>query len=401
MPRPEELQEPKHINNVLMKKAVLFGLLVFLQALALGQKPRARDIGVPFDGLPGKNNAITDVPGVEVGYSTLIAGEGRLVEGQGPVRTGVTVILPKGKTGQPYAAAWFSLNGDGELTGIPYIEDYGFGYNAIGITNTNSVGIVRDAIGAWSHLKFSQGEAVDFSFGLPIVGETWDGGLNDINGYHVKKEHVWEALESAHGGQIQEGNVGGGTGMALYDFKGGSGTASRVFEIDSVQYTLGVFVQANFGSREELTIAGVPVGKEIQDLQYLFDETRRKDGSAIVVVITDAPLLPNQLKQVAKRITHGIARTGTYSHDGSGEIFLAISTASPQYNSAGTRETWKVIPKWHLNPIYKATAEATEEAIINVLLAADDMVGINGNAWFALPANRLIPVLKKYNRLKE
>lgn len=384
-----------------MKKAFLFGLLVVFQTLAFGQKPRARDVGVPFDGVPGKHNAITDVPGVEVGYSTLISGEGRLVPGQGPVRTGVTVLLPKGKTGQSYAAAWYSLNGDGELTGIPYVEDYGMANNAIGITNTNSVGVVRDAIGTWSNRHFSQGEAVDFSFGLPIVGETWDGVLNDINGFHVKQEHVWEALESAHGGPIQEGNVGGGTGMALYEFKGGSGTASRVFEIDSVQYTLGVFVQANFGSREELTIAGAPVGKEIQDLKYTFDETRRKDGSAIVVVITDAPLLPNQLKLVAKRITHGIARTGTYSHDGSGEIFLAISTAAPQYNAAGTREAWEVIPKWHLNPIFKATVEATEEAIINVLLAADDMVGINGNACFALPADRLKPILKKYNRLQE
>ena len=395
------MQEPMRVKRIIMKKVLLFGLCVVLQTLAFGQKPRARDMGIPFEGLPGKNNAITDVPGVEVGYSTLIAGEGPLIQGQGPVRTGVTVILPKGKTGQPYAAAWHSLNGDGELTGIPYIEDFGFGYNAIGITNTFSVGVVRDAIGAWSHLKFSQGEAVDYSFGLPIVGETWDGVLNDINGYHVKKEHVWEALEGAHGGKIQEGNVGGGTGMALYDFKGGSGTASRVFEVDSVQYTLGVFIQANFGSREELTIAGVPVGKEIGDLQCIFDETRRKDGSAIVVVITDAPLLPNQLKLVAKRVTHGIARTGTYSRDGSGEIFLAISTAEPQYNATGTRESWEVIPKWHLNPVFKATVEATEEAIINVLLAADDMVGINGNTCYALPADRLIPIMKKYNRLKE
>lgn len=395
------MQEPMRVKRIIMKKVLLFGLCVVLQTLAFGQKPRARDTGIPFEGLPGKNNAITDVPGVEVGYSTLIAGEGPLIQGQGPVRTGVTVILPKGKTGQPYAAAWYSLNGDGEFTGIPYIEDFGFGYNAIGITNTFSVGVVRDAIGAWSHLKFSQGEAVDYSFGLPIVGETWDGVLNDINGYHVKKEHVWEALEGAHGGKIQEGNVGGGTGMALYDFKGGSGTASRVFEIDSVPYTLGVFIQANFGSREELTIAGVPVGKEIEDLQCIFDETRRKDGSAIVVVITDAPLLPNQLKLVAKRVTHGIARTGTYSHDGSGEIFLAISTAEPQYNASGTRESWEVIPKWHLNPVFKATVEATEEAIINVLLAADNMVGINGNTCYALPADRLVTILKKYNRLKE
>ena len=208
-------------------------------------KARARDIGIPFDGVAGKYNAITDVPGVEVGFKTLISDTGKLVYGKGPVRTGVTVILPKGKTDESYPAAWFSLNGDGEMTGLPYIEDYGTGYGAIGITNTNSVGVVRDAIGEWSFKKFSKGDFVDFSFGLPIVGETWDGMLNNINGYHVKKEHVWHALDSASSGIVKEGNVGGGTGMACYGFKGGSGTASRVFTIDSVQYTLGVFVQAN------------------------------------------------------------------------------------------------------------------------------------------------------------
>ncbi len=380
-------------------KLFIIALALIFQNSSFGQKPRARDIGIPFDGTTGKFNAITDVAGVEVGYSTIISGNGELIPGKGPVRTGVTVIFPKGKTGQDYAAAWYSLNGDGELTGTPNIEDYGFGYGAIGITNTNSVGIVRDAIGEWNYKKFSQGDADDFSFGLPIVGETWDGMLNDINGYHVKKEHVWEALNKAHGEKISEGNVGGGTGMALYDFKGGSGTASRVFIIDSVQYTLGVFIQANFGKRDELNIAGVPVGKEIKDLKYQFDETKRKDGSAIVIVITDAPLLPTQLKLVAKRITHGIARTGTFSHNGSGEIFLAISTAKPKYNSEQTSETWEVIPKWLLDPIFKATVEATEEAIINTLLAAENMEGVNGNKWFALPPQRLIDILKKYKRI--
>ncbi len=383
-----------------MKILYLIGILFIFQETVHGQKPRAREIGIPFEGTTGKYNAITDVGGVEVGYRTIISGEGKLNKGEGPVRTGVTVIFPKGKTGQDYAAAWYSLNGDGELTGIPYIEDYGMGYGAIGLTNTNSVGIVRDAIGEWSHRKFSEGDAADFSFGLPIVGETWDGVLNDINGYHVKKEHVWEALDSAHGGKISEGNVGGGTGMALYEFKGGSGTASRIFEIDSVQYTLGVFIQANFGQRADLTIAGVPVGKEIDDLRCTFDNTKRKDGSAIVIVITDAPLLPNQLKLVAKRVTHGIARTGTISHNSSGEIFLAISTAKPRYNSEGTKVTWEVIPKWLLDPIFRATVEATEEAIINTLLAAEDMEGIHGNKCFGLPSERVIDIMKKYNRLK-
>jgi D-aminopeptidase len=382
-----------------MKQLFLL-LLIFTFYFGYSQQiPRARDIGIPFDGTPGKLNSITDVPGVEVGYKTLITGSGKLQISKGPVRTGVTVILPRGKTNTSYPAAWFSLNGDGEMTGLPYIEDYGFGGGAIGITNTNSVGIVRDAIGEWNFKKFSKSESIDFSFGLPAVGETWDGGLNDINGYHVKKEHVWEALENAQAGKVAEGNVGGGTGMGLYDFKGGSGTASRIFTIDSVQYTLGVFVQANFGRRDLLVIAGVPVGKEILELEPVFHEEARIDGSIIAIVITDAPLLPGQLKQVAKRITHGIARTGTYSQAGSGEIFLAISTAKPTYNKSFSEQSWKVLPKWRLDPIYRATVEATEEAIINVLVAAKDMEGINGNKWFAIPHERLKEVLMKYNRL--
>ncbi len=382
-----------------MKIAFSLSLFCFIAATSAAQeKPRARDLGIPFDGTPGRYNAITDVPGIEVGYKTLISGSGKLEYGKGPVRTGVTVILPKGKSDESYPAAWFSLNGDGEMTGLPYVEDYGTGSGPIGITNTNSVGVVRDAIGEWNFKKFSKGAFIDFAFGLPIVGETWDGMLNDINGYHVKKEHVWQALDSAAGGRIREGNVGGGTGMALYGFKGGSGTASRVFTIDSVQYTLGVFVQANFGGRNELTIAGVPVGREIKDKQPVLNNLKRRDGSIIAIVATNAPLLPGQLKLIAKRVTHGIARTGTYSHDGSGEIFLALSTATPQYNDKNSQESWKVIPKWMLDPVFKATVEATEEAIINALIAAEDMEGINGNKWFALPHNRLKEVMKKYNR---
>jgi D-aminopeptidase len=372
---------------------------LFSAAAAAQKKNRARDLGIPFDGIPGKNNAITDVPGIEVGYTTIIKDTGKLVYGKGPVRTGVTVILPKGKSDASYPAAWFSLNGDGEMTGLPYIEDYGTGYGPIGITNTNSVGTVRDAIGQWGFRKFSKGDFVDFSAGLPVVAETWDGMLNDINGFHVTKEHVWQALDNAKGGMPAEGNVGGGTGMALYGFKGGSGTASRTFMIDSVQYTLGVFVQANFGGRNELTVAGVPVGKELTGLRPVLHDPKRKDGSIIAIVATDAPLLPGQLKLVAKRITHGIARTGTYSHDGSGEIFLALSTASPAYNKKNTEEVWKVVPKWRLDPVFKATVEATEEAIINALVAAEDMEGINGNKFFGIPHGQLKEILKKYNRL--
>jgi len=374
--------------------------VILVSVLCLNRNPvqaqdslnqRARDLGIRFEGVTGKFNAITDVPGLEVGYKTIISGSGKEA-----ARTGVTVILPKGRTDKSYPAAWFSLNGDGEMTGLPYIEDYGKGTGPIAITNTNSVGIVRDAIGEWCVRKFSTAGRDDFSFGLPVVAETWDGMLNDINGFHVKKEHVWQALDSASTGQLKEGNVGGGTGMICYWFKGGSGTASRTFTIDSVQYTLGVFVQANFGTRRDLMIAGVPVGKQIQDLQPIENQLNRKDGSIIVIVATDAPLLPGALKLVAKRVTHGIARTGSISSNGSGEIFLALSTATPRYNHEYTQETWTVITKWQLDKIFRATVEATEEAIINALLAAEDMEGKNGNKVFALPHKRLRDIMAKY-----
>lgn len=383
----------------------LIGIALFLNIFfgALwaqeNKKPRARDLGIPFSGTPGAHNAITDVPGLLVGYKTLIAGEGRLEPGNGPIRTGVTVILPKGKTRDNYAAAWFVLNGDGEMTGLPYIEDYGTNSGAIGITNTNSVGVVRDAIGAWNYENFTEQELIDFSFGLPVVAETWDGLLNDINGFHVSKSHVYEALNTARGGSILEGNVGGGTGMALYGYKGGSGTASRIVKINGKEYILGVFIQANFGGMSELTIAGVPVGKELQGPKPIIHNPKRKDGSAIVIVATDAPLTPSQLKNLAKRVTHGIARTGTISHDSSGELFMAVSTTTPQYNDDFTVEKWDVIPKWYLSPLYQATVEATEEAIINVLIAAEEMKGINNNVFYPIPHDRLLEVLKKYNRL--
>ncbi len=380
----------------ILSQIFIISILCLVNKPTIAQDPtkqRGRDLGIPFDGVTGKYNSITDVPGIEVGYKTLISGSGKAT-----ARTGVTVILPKGKTDKSYPAAWFSLNGDGEMTGLPYIEDYGKGNGPIAITNTNSVGVVRDAVGEWCVKKFSNDNQEDFSFGLPVVAETWDGMLNNINGFHVKKEHVWQALDSASTGKIKEGNVGGGTGMICYWFKGGSGTASRIFTIDSVQYTLGVFVQANFGTRKDLVVSGVPVGKQIQDLEPIENQVNRKDGSIIVIVATDAPLLPGALKLVAKRVTHGIARTGTYSSNGSGEIFLALSTASPKYNSKYTEETWKVITKWNLDRIFRATVEATEEAIINALLAAEDMEGKNGNKVFALPHNRLQEILQKYNR---
>lgn len=379
-----------------MRKILLSLCILLLTYTAYSQtiKPRARDLGVNFHGTTGAYNAITDVRGVTVGYKTIIKGEGKMETGKGPVRTGVTVICPNGKSIAPVPAAWFSLNGDGEMTGIPAIEDYGFNYGAIGITNTNSVGVVRDAIGEWNIKHFSKGQLVDFSFGLPVAAETWDGVLNDINGLHVKKDDVFEALDSAKGGPVQEGNVGGGTGMCLFQFKGGSGTSSRTVKIDTATYTVGVFVQANYGRRSELMIRGVPVGEQIKDLMPVIHQPKDKDGSIIVIIATDAPLLPIQLKAIAKRATMGIARTGSISHNSSGDIFLAFSTQSPQQNASGTVETWHSVTKESMDGLYEATVDATEEAIINVLVAAETMKGINDNTYYRLPHERLREIMK-------
>src|SRR5438876_6934704 len=291
---------------------------------------RARDLGIPFEGTPGKFNAITDVAGVEVGYTTLIRGEGKLEVGKGPVRTGVTVIIPRGhdSLNDPVYAGFFSLNGNGEMTGTAWLEESGFLEGPIVITNTHSVGIARDAVINW-RVKQAPADKTGYWWSLPVVAETWDGWLNDINGFHVKPEDVWHALESAHGGPIEEGSVGGGTGMICYEFKGGTGTASRVIEMKdksnpALTYTIGALVQANCGRRPQLTIAGVPVGKEIPGEVY-----KEESGSIITVIATDAPLLPHQLKRLAKRASLGLARTGSISGNGSGDLFIAFSTANP------------------------------------------------------------------------
>ena len=377
------------------------GLVALVAAIpAISQTPtrsRARDLGVPFEGTVGRFNAITDVPGVEVGYSTLIRGAGAWKVGEGPVRTGVTIILPRGKTQDSYNAGYFIFNGDGEMTGIPYLHDYGRGSGPIGLTNTNSVGVVRDAIGEWQFKKFGSGNPIDFSFGLPTVAETWDGFLNDINGYHVKKGDVFEAIDGAVSGSLAEGNVGGGTGMICYYFKGGTGTSSRTVEVGGKKYTVGVLVQANFGILRDLVIAGVPVGKEITDLEPV--EKPQQDGSIVVVVGTDAPLSPSQLNLVARRATLGIGRTGTIGNSGSGDLFLAFSTIRSEYDSSTRTVTATSLSKSGLDPIFRATVEATEEAVVNALVAAESMEGINGNKVFALPHDRLRETMKKYNRL--
>jgi L-aminopeptidase/D-esterase-like protein len=365
---------------------------VFLSAQT---KPRARDLGVPFDGTPGLLNAITDVKGVEVGHTTLISGEGPLKVGIGPVRTGVTAILPRGRNStEAVFAAWFTLNGNGEMTGTTWVEDSGFLDGPVMITNTHSVGVVRDAVIGWK-VKRGKPDMEGYWWSLPVVAETWDGFLNDINGFHVKPEHVIHALDSAHAGKVEEGNVGGGTGMVCNEFKGGIGTASRLLDAKLGGYTVGVLVQCNYGRRDQLRIAGVPVGIEIPEHPAYKSDT----GSIIVVVATDAPLIPTQLKRMARRVSLGLGRNGSYSGDGSGDIFIAFSTANSGSVSAKGPHPITLLSNDSLDPIFLATVQATEEAVINAMVAAETMTGINNHTVIALPHNRLREVLKKYNRL--
>ncbi len=364
-----------------------------------GDKPRARLLGVPFDGTPGPLNAITDVGAVEVGYTTLISGEGPLKVGTGPVRTGVTAILPRGHydtLDKPVFAAGFSLNGNGEMTGMEWIEEGGFLEGPVMLTNTHSVGTVRDAVIKW-RVAHGAADATGYWWSLPVVAETYDGYLNDVNGFHVKDEHVFHAIDSAAPGPVAEGAVGGGTGMICYEFKGGTGTASRRLDAKAGGYTVGVLVQANCGLRKQLTVAGVPVGREINVPAVWSEET----GSIIIVVATDAPLLPHQLKRLARRATIGLARTGSVSGNGSGDIFLAFSTANR--DAAGTEGTAKIemLPNDRINPLFEATVQATEEAIINALVAAEPMTGRDGHRVPALPHDELRQVLRKYGRLKD
>ncbi|MBN1222414.1 MAG: P1 family peptidase [Candidatus Aminicenantes bacterium] len=383
---------------------MVFGILTFAHLTVGGEKPRARDIRVPFEGKSGALNAITDVKGVEVGHVTLISGQGPLVVGKGPVRTGVTAILPRGKMYDPVFAGWYSLNGNGEMTGTTWVEESGFLEGPVMITNTHSVGVVRDSVVEWMYRnKYYDPIYGDVFWALPVVAETYDGGLNDINGFHVKKEHVFEALDSADSGFVAEGNVGGGTGMVCHQFKGGIGTASRRLGDNLGGYTVGVLVQANYGGRETLTIAGVPVGREIPDLMPERHDSDDLDsgvgGSIIVVVATDAPLVSHQLKRLARRVPVGISKLGGFGSNTSGDIFIAFSTAN---SGASKREgiiEVDMLPNDRLSPLFLATVQATEEAIVNALVAAETMTGINGNTVHSLPHDRLVKALEKYNRL--
>lgn len=382
--------------------SVLLSLLVVTAHAAQPTKPRARDLGVPFRGTPGTLNAITDVPGVEVGTVTLISGDSKTKSGAGPIRTGVTAVLPRGKANgaKPVYAGWFSQNGNGEMTGTTWIEESGELSGPIMITNTHSVGVVRDAVIAWYLQTYKPNP--EMWWGLPVVAETWDGWLNDINGFHVKPEHVFTALNSAKAGPVPEGNVGGGTGMICYEFKGGTGTASRRVRDPAGEYTVGVLVQANFGSRNQFTVAGIPVGREIpEEAAYAsrtVDRGTTDVGSIIVVVALDAPLLPHQLKRIARRVSMGIARTGGVASNPSGDIFVAFSTANSIAADEKALGTVNTLPNDRISPLFEATIDATEEAILNAMVAAETMTGANGHRANALPHDRLQQLLRKHNQ---
>src|SRR5881296_2645446 len=396
--------------------ALAFLLLCVLAIDAQGREPqktlptrptiehkqvRARDLGIPFEGKPGKFNAITDVAGVEVGYTTLMSGDGKLEVGKGPVRTGVTAILPRGhdSLNDPVYAGVFSLNGNGEMTGTAWVDESGFLEGPIIITNTHSVGVARDAVIAW-RINHGAADKTGYWWSLPVVAETWDGWLNDINGFHVKPEDVWHALDSAHDGAVEEGSVGGGTGMICYEFKGGNGTASRKIDIrvskdgPSRSFVVGVFLQANFGRRTQLMIAGIPVGKEIPGEVY-----KQESGSCIAVVATDAPLLPTQLKRLARHVSLGLARTGTISGNGSGDLFVAFSTANPNAaNPDQITHNVQTIPNDLMDPLFAGMVQATEEAVVNALVDNQSMTGRDNHRVEALPHDRLRETLQRVHR---
>ena len=371
------------------------GLFSLIAAATLGAqpKPRARAVGVPFHGTPGPLNAITDVAGVEVGHATIVRGEGALVVGRGPVRTGVTAVWPRGKRWAPVFAGWFAGNGFGEMTGAPWVVEGGVLGGPVMITGTYSVGVVRDGVNSYFHEVLK----TPIPWHQPVVGETSDAFLNDGQGQHVTKAHAFEALMDARPGPVVEGNVGGGTGMVAHGFKGGIGTSSRVVG----DHIVGVLVQANYGTRESLTVAGVPVGREVTgaERQRAPAPPADRDGSIIAVVATSAPLLPHQLERLARRVPMGIARLGGTAANGSGDIFIAFSTANPgaAADTGPTALTW--LPNGDLSPFFEATVDATEEAIVNALVAADTMSGIDGNTAYALPIDQLRAILQKYGRL--
>ncbi len=386
------------------QRSLLAALLLLLLspmasfAYSAPDKTRARDLGIPFGGTPGPLNTITDVKGVEVGHSTIIRGDGKRVVGVGPVRTGVTAVLPRGRaSAEPVFAGVFSLNGVGEMTGAHWLEEFGVLEGPVMLTNTHSIGAVHEGVIAWCLKQNLQPDSV-YCWSTPIVAETWDGKLNDVNGFHVRKEHAFEAIDSARGGPVQEGNFGGGTGMICHDFKGGIGTSSRIVARKEDGHTVGVLVQCNYGMSRQLTIAGVPVGREILASGV---RTENESGSIIIVVATDAPLLPHQVKRMARRASLGLARMGSISGSGSGDIFIAFSTANEGRVAALRTVQLDMFSSDRMDSLFEATVQATEEAIVNAMIAAKTMTGADGVTVRALPHDQLRTVLRKYNRLLE
>lgn len=385
--------------------ASLLLALVIFACLNLEGKPRARDLGIPFEGKPGNFNAITDVQGVTVGHTTIVFGSGKLRIGEGPARTGVTVISPLGSETlyHPVFAGWFSLNGNGEMTGTAWVEESGFLEGPVLLTNTHSVGMVHHSAIKWRTRHGSSPDTTGYWWSLPVVAETWDGHLNDINGFHVTEEHVFAALESAISGPVAEGNVGSGTGMICYEFKGGIGTASRVLDQKEGGYTVGVLVQANCGLRHQLTITGVPIGREISEETFKQESQPNgstNEGSIIIVIATDAPVLPHQLKRISRRASIGLARTGSVSSNSSGDLFIAFSTTSPKSQGPSATVGIEMLANARIDPLFSATVQATEEAIINALIAAETIVGRDDHRIIALPHDRLQDLLQRYGRLQ-
>ncbi len=390
--------------------------LALLRVVDVNAAQRARDLGIPFEGTPGEHDAITDVPGVEVGHVTLVEGEAPLPAGKGPVRTGVTVVLPRGRAAAASVyGGFFDLNGNGEMTGQAYLQDFGIVQGPIGISNTNAIGQVYAGIMQWTQQRFG-------TAATPVVAETWDGYLNDLPGFHVQPEHAVAALEAARGGAVAEGNVGGGTGMQCFSFKGGIGTASRRIRSGGHDYTVGVLVQCNTGDRSTLRIAGVPVGAELGDrwlpchvpgpASGTAEPKCRPDarggvapkdqGSIIIVVATDAPLLPPQLNRLARRAALGLARLGSYSGNSSGDLVVSFSTAGVANEVDEVRRaTLEPVPNPELDPLFRGTVESTEEAIVNALVAARTMTGVNGYRIYGLPIAQVQAILARYGRLAE
>jgi D-aminopeptidase len=370
------------------------------------ERQRGRELGIRIGRLePGPFNAITDVAGVKVGHSTIIEGDGDLVVGQGPVRTGVTVVWPHSDgsiAADPVYAGYNQLNGNGEMTGIAWIEESGLLTSAVAITNTGSVGVVRDALIAYDRDRFTYEREPDFH--LPVVGETYDGWLSDINGFHVRPEHLFAAADSAASGPVAEGCVGGGTGMNCHEFKGGIGTSSRRIAVEHGGWTVGALVQANYGLRHSFRVDGVPVGEEIGYDEVPSQRTVPvKDGSIIVILATDAPLLPDQCKRIARRATIGLAKVGGYGNNGSGDLFLAFETGN-RGMIAGDIATPFPVRSLHpdaMTPLFEAAADATEEAILNAMCMATTMIGINGRTSHALPLDRVQEIMAKHHRLHE